>query len=111
MKLRLSLSFALAIGLLLMNLSATTQRRPSSAARKPNVIIIMGDDLGICDVSTYGCKDIPTPNIDSIAAKGVKFTNGYVSAPVCSPSRAGLLTGRYRIASALNSTPGHCRAR
>ncbi len=74
-----------------------TQRRPSSnLTRKPNVVIIMGDDLGICDVSMYGCKDIPTPNIDSIAAKGVKFTNGYVSAPVCSPSRAGLITGRYQ---------------
>lgn len=70
-----------------------TQR---SGNTKPNVVIIMGDDLGICDVSLYGCKDIPTPNIDSISTKGVKFTNGYVSAPVCSPSRAGLMTGRYQ---------------
>lgn len=83
--------------LLNSNLSVTGQRQaPRSSAAKPNVVIIMGDDLGICDVSLYGCKDIPTPNIDSIAAKGVKFTNGYVSAPVCSPSRAGLMTGRYQ---------------
>jgi arylsulfatase A-like enzyme len=83
---------------LLLSLSTSTaQRRTTSTTnRKPNVIIIMGDDLGVCDVSLYGCKDIPTPNIDSIAAKGVKFTNGYVSAPVCSPSRAGLMTGRYQ---------------
>jgi len=67
-----------------------------STARKPNIVFILGDDLGYCDVSMYGCREIPTPNIDSIAAGGVKFTSGYVSAPVCSPSRAGLLTGRYQ---------------
>lgn len=84
---------------LLLSLSASTAQRRAATittTRKPNVIIIMGDDLGVCDVSMYGCKDIPTPNIDSIAAQGVKFTNGYVSAPVCSPSRAGLMTGRYQ---------------
>ncbi len=70
--------------------------RSATQARRPNVIIILGDDLGICDVSMYGCKDIPTPNIDSIARNGVKFTDGYVTAPVCSPSRAGLMTGRYQ---------------
>lgn len=73
-------------------------QRPTnqSAARKPNVVFILGDDLGYCDVSMYGCREIPTPNIDSIARGGLKFTNGYVTAPVCSPSRAGLLTGRYQ---------------
>jgi arylsulfatase A-like enzyme len=80
----------------LLNLTSSTAQRPANTARKPNVVIIMGDDLGLCDVSLYDCKGIPTPNIDSIAAKGVKFTNGYVSAPVCSPSRAGLMTGRYQ---------------
>jgi arylsulfatase A-like enzyme len=65
-------------------------------SRKPNVVFILGDDLGYCDVGMYGCRDIPTPNIDSIAAAGVKFTNGYVTSPVCSPSRAGLMTGRYQ---------------
>ena len=72
------------------------QASAQGAARRPNLIILMGDDLGVCDVGLYGCRDIPTPNIDSIAARGVKFTNGYVSAPVCSPSRAGLITGRYQ---------------
>lgn len=66
------------------------------AVRKPNVILILADDLGVCDVSMYECRGIPTPHIDSIARNGVKFTNGYVTAPVCSPSRAGLLTGRYQ---------------
>ncbi|HLG17478.1 MAG TPA: sulfatase-like hydrolase/transferase [Blastocatellia bacterium] len=72
------------------------RQQPRPTARKPNIVFILGDDLGYCDVSMYGCRDIPTPNIDSIAVGGVKFTNGYVTAPVCSPSRAGLLTGRYQ---------------
>jgi arylsulfatase A-like enzyme len=61
----------------------------------PNVIIIMSDDMGYGDVGFNGCKDIPTPNIDRIASNGVVFNSGHVSFAVCSPSRAGLLTGRY----------------
>lgn len=63
---------------------------------KPNVIILLADDLGKYDISLYGGKAAPTPTIDSLAASGVTFTDGYVSAPICSPSRAGLLTGRYQ---------------
>src|SRR5208283_5218039 len=48
------------------------------------------------ELGVQGCKDIPTPNIDSIARAGVRFTNGYVSCPVCSPTRAGMATGRYQ---------------
>ncbi|MCU0787434.1 MAG: sulfatase-like hydrolase/transferase [Verrucomicrobia bacterium] len=61
----------------------------------PNIIVILTDDQGYHDVGFNGCRDIPTPNLDSIAANGVRFPNGYVSYSVCSPSRAGLLTGRY----------------
>ena len=64
-------------------------------SKKPNIIIILVDDMGYADVGFNGCKDIPTPNIDRIATNGVKFTNGYVTFSVCGPSRAGLLTGRY----------------
>jgi arylsulfatase A-like enzyme len=64
--------------------------------KSPNLIIILADDLGNADVGFNGCKDIPTPNIDRIAQNGVRFTSGYVSYCVCSPSRAGLLTGRYQ---------------
>lgn len=63
----------------------------------PNVVIILFDDLGNGDLSSYGNKLINTPSIDSVAAHGVRFTNFYSSSPVCTPSRAGLLTGRLPI--------------
>ncbi|MCS6850227.1 MAG: sulfatase [Gemmataceae bacterium] len=68
----------------------------ADAPRKPNIIVILADDLGYADVGFHGCKDIPTPNLDALAASGVRCTNGYVSGPYCSPTRAGLLTGRYQ---------------
>ena len=66
------------------------------APAKPNILLIVGDDMGYADVGFHGCKDIPTPNLDSLAADGVRFTSGYVSGPYCSPTRAALLTGRYQ---------------
>ncbi|MCI0700245.1 MAG: sulfatase-like hydrolase/transferase [Planctomycetia bacterium] len=63
--------------------------------KKPNVIVILSDDVGYGEYGFQGNKDIPTPNIDSIAKNGVRFTQGYNAATYCSPSRAGLLTGRY----------------
>ena len=68
----------------------------AAEATKPNILFIVGDDMGYADVGFHGCKDIPTPNLDALAASGVRFTNGYVSGPYCSPTRAGLLTGRYQ---------------
>jgi arylsulfatase A-like enzyme len=66
------------------------------AERKPNVVFIVADDLGYGELGCQGNPQIPTPNIDSIANNGARFTQGYVSAPVCSPSRAGMMTGRYQ---------------
>lgn len=63
---------------------------------RPNIVLILADDLGYGDVGFNGSRDIPTPNIDSIAAQGVRFVNGYSSHPFCSPMRAGLMTGRYQ---------------
>ena len=68
----------------------------SAADRKPNVIVLLSDDAGFADFSMHGSATCPTPHIDSIAQRGVRFTDAYVSASVCSPSRAGLLTGRYQ---------------
>lgn len=71
--------------------------RMEAAQTRPNIIVIVGDDLGWGELSVQGfTKDIPTPHLDSIAQNGVRFTNGYVSCPVCSPTRAGLITGRYQ---------------
>ncbi len=85
---------------------AGQQRRP--AARKPNIIVILADDLGIGDLGCFGGKDVATPHIDSFVAGGTKCTEGYVSCAVCSPSRAALLTGRYqqRFGHEFNSSQG-----
>ncbi len=73
---------------------------------KPNIILIISDDIGYGDIGVHGCKDIPTPGIDSIAENGIKFKNGYVSSPLCSPSRAGLMTGRYQQKFGYEFNPG-----
>jgi arylsulfatase A-like enzyme len=80
----------MAAGCLLSMTTAVT------AAEQPNILIIVGDDMGYADVGFHGCKDIPTPHLDRLAADGVRCTNGYVTGPYCSPTRAGLLTGRYQ---------------
>jgi len=68
----------------------------AEAAAGPNILVILVDDFGYGDLSIHGCKDIPTPKIDALAAEGVRCTHGYISAPQCSPTRAGLMTGRYQ---------------
>jgi len=67
----------------------------ASFAAQPNLVIFYADDLGWGELGCQGNPQIPTPNIDAIARNGVRFTNGYVAATYCSPSRAGLMTGRY----------------
>lgn len=67
-----------------------------NAVDKPDIILIVADNLGHGDLSCYGCPDIQTPNIDRIAAEGVRFTNFYSNGPECSPTRTALLTGRYQ---------------
>ena len=79
--------------LLLTAREVSAQNNPS----KPNFILIVADDLGYADLSIHGSKQIPTPNIDALAKGGISFTSGYVSAPVCSPSRAGLMTGKNQV--------------
>jgi arylsulfatase A-like enzyme len=73
---------------------------------RPNIIIILADDLGWGDVGFNGCREIPTPNLDALARSGVRFASGYASHPYCSPSRAGLLTGRYQQRFGHECNPG-----
>lgn len=94
----------------LMACGVTMGAASGAGRRKPNIIVILADDLGYADLGCQGCKDVATPNIDSLAKGGVRFTDGYVSCPVCSPTRAGLLTGRYQTRFGLEFNPGPVRA-
>jgi arylsulfatase A-like enzyme len=76
--------------------------RGGGAERPPNVVVILADDLGYGDLASYGARAIRTPNLDRLAAEGVRFTQFYASASVCSPSRAGLLTGRYPVRTGIS---------
>src|SRR5689334_4700843 len=71
-------------------------RRGEAQPARPNIIFIMADDLGYADVSCYGRQDYSTPNIDRIAAGGVRFLQGYANSAVCSATRTALITGRYQ---------------
>lgn len=90
------------IALLLAPLAAL----PAAHAAKPNVILIVTDDQGAADAGCYGAKDLVTPAVDALAARGVRFTQFYSGAPVCSPSRAALLTGRYPLRAGLVGNAG-----
>lgn len=80
---------------------------PAQAAEtKPNILIFYVDDMGWAQPGCYGGKTVPTPNIDSLAAGGVRFTNGYSSGCVCSPGRVGLITGRYQARTGHDANPG-----
>lgn len=75
----------------------------AEAQQKPNFILFLADDLGYAELGCQGNTDIPTPHIDQLAANGIRFTNGYVTNSYCSPSRAGLLTGKYQNRFGYNS--------
>jgi arylsulfatase A-like enzyme len=83
------------LALALLTWWASTAQTAQTSGR-PNVLVILADDQGYADLGVQGCKDIPTPNIDSLAQHGIRCTSGYVSGPYCSPTRAGLMTGRYQ---------------
>ena len=76
-----------------------------AAEQRPNVIFIVVDDLGYGELGCYGGKEIPTPQIDALAASGARFTSGYVTAPFCAASRAALMTGRYQTRFGFESNP------
>ena len=78
------------------NSESVSREAASLDTARPNIVVIFADDLGYCDSELYGCDAVPTPNIKQLADEGTLFTAGYVTSPVCSPSRASLLTGRYQ---------------
>jgi arylsulfatase A-like enzyme len=82
--------------LLVLSLLLAVTSDLTAAEQRPNILVIVADDLGYADVGFNGCKDIPTPHLDALALQSTRCTNGYVTHPFCSPTRAGLLTGRYQ---------------
>src|SRR5262249_58605939 len=79
--------------------TAMPPRRAVAQSGKPNIVFIVADDLGYADVSCYGRRDYTTPNVDRIAAGGIRFLQGYANSAVCSATRTALITGRdqYRL--------------
>jgi len=96
---RLPISFAIAIFTLFMS------AQQPARTKKPNVIIILTDDMGYGEISCYNKNQIPTPNIDQLAKEGVRFTDFYVPTPYCAPSRASLLTGRFPLRHGMVENP------
>ncbi len=94
-------------------LTATCAAGPSAEGLtkhdRPNVVLIVADDLGYADVGFHGCRDIQTPHLDHLAATGTVCSQGYVSSAVCSPSRAGLLTGRNQVTFGYDNNLSHTR--
>src|SRR5689334_22344870 len=83
-------SFRFAAGLLLLGTTA-----PAADPVKPNIVFILCDDLGVNDLHCYGRADHTTPNLDRLAKQGVRFSAAYAACPVCSPTRAAILTGKH----------------
>ncbi len=106
----------LAIGLLVVIFSVckahaqkgfTTNHQVQVKDSRPNILVILADDLGYADVGFTGCKDIKTPHLDQLANNGIIFSNAYVTHPYCGPSRAGLLTGRYQARFGMEVNPSY----
>jgi arylsulfatase A-like enzyme len=85
----------IALGAAAMSLPSDLTARGQSVSNKPNVVVILADDLGYGDLSAYGATDLKSPNIDKLIAAGMRFDRFYANCPVCSPTRAALLTGRF----------------
>jgi arylsulfatase A-like enzyme len=88
--------FAVCLFLLVPDLAPDLRAQERAAAKPPNVVLIVLDDGGYGDIGCYGCTDIRTPLIDRLASQGVRFTDFYANGPLCTPTRAGLMTGRYQ---------------
>lgn len=82
-------------------------RRPAGVAEEHDILIIVSDDQGYADVGVHGSKQAVTPHLAALAKSGVRCTSGYVTNPLCSPSRAGLLTGRHQLRFGHKNNPAY----
>src|SRR2546423_3591052 len=89
------MSRTLLLALAAWAVAATVAQAEPAAPRKPNIILILADDLGYAELGCYGQKKIRTPNLDRMAAQGLRFTQFYAGSPVCAPSRCALMTGKH----------------
>ncbi len=94
MKIKFRLYLLTMLVFILISISSCKNKNDNSES-PPNIIIFFTDDQGYADLGSYGAEGFDTPHLDQLASEGIKFTNFYVPATVCTPSRAGLLTGRY----------------
>ena len=92
-----------AAALLLGSAAAPQARGDEPRGRRPNILVLLCDDLGYGDLGCFGHPAIRTPHLDRLAAQGMRLTSCYAAAPVCSPSRAGLLTGRHPYRAGMTS--------
>lgn len=97
-----------AVGLVAAMLGTAAGGAETAATRpaRPNVVLIVSDDLGYGDLGFQGGKDIPTPHLDALAAGGLRFAQAYVTGSICGPTRAGLHTGRYQQRHSYDGNPG-----
>jgi len=82
---------ALTATAILFTIACVVHQSGNGQTQRPNILLIVSDDVGYADIGIYGSRDIPTPNINRIAQEGIRFTDAYVSGPYCSPTRAGLI--------------------
>jgi arylsulfatase A len=92
--------------LLISGVSCTSSKEVEHGKANPNIVIIYVDDLGYADVGSYGAKGVETPNVDSLAQRGLKFTDAHCPAATCTPSRFSLLTGKYAFRNKAAILPG-----
>ena len=96
MRLRLFVIAALILGMSVQAAPIVAQRGAQQAARRPNVVLVIMDDMGYGDIGSYGVTDARTPNLDRLAREGVRLTDAYANGAVCTPTRAALISGRYQ---------------
>ena len=100
-------AFVKAAGMTIASLAAPSLVCAKPARKRPNILFILADDMGLLDTTLFGSEYYETPNIERLAARGMLFTNAYSASPLCSPTRASILTGKYPCRLAMTTPAGH----